>query len=76
MLAFVNFPAGRKTKTTRSVELNNESHIPKQPTLPKLACKVSKSALRSAYRNYSNPVRKAAMEVGMKKMFETGGNVR
>ena len=73
-MAFINFPAGRKTNTTRSVELNNEGPIPKEATLPKSACKVSKSAPRAAYKKYSDPMRKAAMEVGMKTMFETGGN--
>ena len=74
MLAFVNFPTGRKTKTTRKVELNNESPILKQATLSKSACKVSKTAPRAVYKKYNNLVYSVAMDVGMKSMFETGGN--
>ena len=46
MLVFVNFPAGRKTKSTRKVEANN-SPIPKQARLQKSACKVSMAALQA-----------------------------
>ena len=41
MLAFLNFPAGRKTKTARKLE-SMKSPISIEATAPKVPCKVSK----------------------------------
>jgi len=72
MFAYVNFPAGRKTKSTKKVEANN-SPIPNKATPQKSACKVSMSAPRATYKNYDDkdPARKAAMELGMKTFSPT-----
>ena len=72
LLAFINFPAGQRTRTTREVKSDHE-YAPKKATLPKLACKVSKAAPRAVYKSYSDPAYKAAMDIGIKSMFETEG---
>ena len=75
MLAFLNFPAGRKTKTARKLE-SMKSPISIEATAPKVPCKVSKVAPRHSYLTYSALERKVVMEVGMRSTLETGGNYK
>ena len=75
MLAFLNFPAGRKTKTARKLE-SMKSPISIKATAPKVPCKVSKVAPSHSYLKYSAPERKVAMEVGMRSMLKTGDDYK
>ena len=73
IMAFLNFPPGRKTNTTMKVKSNLEA-IPKKTTLPKSSCKVSRKERRGTYKKYDDdPSYVNAMEVGMQAMFDSGG---